>query len=81
MYLYLDSVISKCGAQLSYVIRKDLAEDTEWESLDRKIQQIHTASLEGFIFKIDSERVLSLLKELCLHNEAETCFRKIKCGS
>ena len=77
VYLYLDSVISKCGA----VIRKGLAEDTEWESLDPKIQQIHSVPLEGFMFKIDSKRVLSLLKELCLRNEAETCFRNIKCGS
>ena len=51
---------------------KDLAEDVEWESLDRKIQQIHTAPLEGFTFKIDTMRVLTLLKELCLETEAET---------
>ena len=66
VYIYLDSIVGKSGAPLSYVIRKDLKEGTEWEVLDRKIQQIHTAPLEGFTFKIDSKRVLTLLKELCL---------------
>jgi len=80
VYIYLDSVISKNGAPLSYVIRKDLDEEIEWESLDRKTQQIYTASLEGFMFNIDSKRVLILLKELCLDTEAETWFRNIKCG-
>ena len=51
---------------LLYVIRKDLDEDVEWELLDRRTQQIHTAPLEGFTFNIDSKRVLTLLKELCL---------------
>jgi len=41
--IYLDSVISKNGAPLSYVIRKDLDVEIEWESLDRKTQQIYTA--------------------------------------
>jgi len=57
VYIYLDSIISKNGAPLSYVIRKDLDEGIEWESLDRKTQKIHTASLEGFMFTTDSERV------------------------
>jgi len=80
VYIYLDSIISKNGAPLSYVIRKDLDEGVEWESLDRKMQQIHTALLKGFTFNIDSKRVLTLLKELCLDTEAETWFRNIKCG-
>ena len=80
VYIYLDSVVSKNGAPLFYVIRKDLDEGIEWESLDRKTQQIHTAPLEGFTFNIDSKRVLTLLKELCLDTEAETWFRNIKCG-
>ena len=71
VYIYLDSIISKNGAPLSYVIRKDLDEGIEWESLDRKTQKIHNASLEGFMFTIDSERDLTLLKELCLDTEAE----------
>jgi len=79
-YIYLNSIVSKNGAPLSYVIRKDLDEGTEWESLDRKTRQIHSASLEGFTFNIDSKRVLTLLKELCLDTEAETWFRNIKCG-
>jgi len=70
----------KNGAPLSYVIRKDLDEGIEWENLDRKTQQIYTASLEGFMFNIDSKRVLTLLKGLCLDTEAETWFRNIKCG-
>jgi len=80
VYIYLDSIISKNGAPLSYVIRKDLDEGIEWDSLDRKTQKIYNASLEGFIFNIDSKRVLTLLKELCLDTEAETWFRNIKCG-
>ena len=77
VYIYLNSVITKNGVPLSYVIRKDLDEDVEWETLDRKVQQTHT---EGFMFNIDSEKVLTLLKELCLNTEAETWFRNIKCG-
>ena len=80
VYIYLDSIVSKSGAPLSYVIRKDLAQDAKWDELDRKTQKTHTASLEGFMFTIDSERVLTLLKELCLDTEAETWFRNIKCG-
>ena len=80
MYIYLDSIVAKSGVPLSYVIRKDLDEDVEWKNLDRRTQQIHTAHLEGFTFNIDSRRVLTLLKELCLDIEAETWFRNIKCG-
>jgi len=80
VYIYLDSIISKNGAPLSYVIRKDLDEGIEWESLDRKTLKIHTASLEGFMFNIDSRKILTLLKELCLDMEAEAWFRNIKCG-
>jgi len=36
--------------------------------------------LEGFTFNIDSKRVLTLLKELCLDTEAEAWFRNIQCG-
>jgi len=36
--------------------------------------------LEGFSFNLDSTRVLTLLKELCLDTEAEAWFRNIKCG-
>jgi len=80
VYIYLDSIISKNGAPLSYVTRKDLDEGIEWDSFDRKTQKTYNASLEGFIFNIDSKRVLTLLKELCLDTEAETWFRNIKCG-
>ena len=64
MYIYLNSIITKAGVPLSYVIRKELEEHVDWESLDRKVQQIHTAPLEGLLFEHDSERVLTLLKEL-----------------
>ena len=80
VYLYLNSIRSDCGAPLSYVIRKDLDEDIEWDSLDREVQKIHAAPLEGFMFNLDSKQVLSLLKELCLNTGAETWFRNIKCG-
>ena len=80
VYIYLDSIIGKSVAPLSYVIRKDFDERIEWESLDRKTQQIYTAPLEGFTFNVDSKRVLTLTKELCLDTEAETWFRNIRCG-
>jgi len=80
VYIYLDSIVSKSGARLSYVIRKDLGQDTKWDELDRKTQQFYNAPLQGFTFILDSKRVLTLLKELCLDTEAETWFRNIKCG-
>ncbi len=76
----MNSVITKAGIPLSYVIRKNLDKDVEWESLDRKVQQTHTAPLEGLMFDVDSEKVLTLLKELCIRTEAETSFRNTKCG-
>jgi len=79
VYIYLDSIVGKSGAPLSYVIRKDLEAGTKWEELERKVQQIHTAPLQGFTFNLDSKRVLTLLKELCLDTEAETWSRNIKC--
>jgi len=69
VYIYLNSIITKAGVSLSYVIRKELDEDTVWENLDRKVQQIHTARLDGLIFNLDSERVMELLKELCLRTK------------
>jgi len=80
VYIYLNSIITKAGVPLSYVIRKEPEEDVDWEDLNRKDQQIHTAPLQGLIFNIDSERLLTLLKELCLNTEAETLFRNVKCG-
>ncbi len=80
LYIYLNSVITKDGIPLLYVIRKDLKDDVDWESLDRREQQIHTAPLQGLIFKMDSTRVLTLLKKLCLSTEAEAWIRNIKCG-
>ena len=80
VYLYLNSLTSNCGAPLSYVIRKDLDDDVEWETLDREVQRIHAAPLEGFIFKLDSKRILAILKDLCLNTGAETWFRNITCG-
>ena len=80
VYRYLNSIRSTCGAPLSYVIRKDLDEDVEWDSLKREVQKIHAAPLQGFVFDMDSNRVLSLLKELCSNTGAETWFRNIKCG-
>jgi len=78
VYIYLDSIIGKSGAPLPHVIRKDHEERTKWSELDRKTQQIHTASLEGFTVNIDSKRVLTLPEELCLDTEAETWFRNMK---
>jgi len=80
VYIYLDSIVGKSGAPLSYVIRKELEEGTKWEELEQKVQQIHTVPLQGFTFNLDSKRVLTLLKELCLIPEAETWVRNIKYG-
>jgi len=38
VYIYLDSIASKNGALLSYVIRKDLEEGTEWDKLASNVQ-------------------------------------------
>jgi len=78
VYIYLDSIVGKSGAPLSYVIRKELEEGTKWEELERKVQQIHIVPLQSFTFNLDSKRVLRLLKELYLDTEAETWFRNIK---
>ncbi len=80
VYLYLNSITSNCGAPLSYVIRKDLGEEVEWDSLDRDVQKIHAALLKGFMFNLGSKRVLAILKDLCLNTGAETWFRNIQCG-
>ena len=64
---------------LSYVIRKELDAEVEWDTLDRDVQKIHAASLEGFMFNLDSKRVLAILKDLCLNTSAETWFRNIQC--
>jgi len=53
VYIYLDSIVGKNDAPLSYVIRKDLEEGTEYDKLDRKVQQIHTAPLQGFTFNLE----------------------------
>ena len=37
VYIYLNSIITNAGVPLSYVIRKDLEEDTDWEELPRKM--------------------------------------------
>jgi len=80
VYLYLNSITSSCGAPLSYVIRKDLDPNVEWDSLDSQVQKIHAAPLEGYMFNLDSKQVLALLKDLCINTGAETWFRNIKCG-
>jgi len=36
VYLYLNSIRSNCGAPLSYVIRKGLDDDVEWDSQHRR---------------------------------------------
>ena len=67
VYLYLNSITSSCGAPLSYVIRKDLDPDMEWNSLDPDVQKIHAAPLEGYTFNLDSKQVLALLKLSLIH--------------
>ena len=78
--VYLESVISSCGAPLSYVIRKDLPVGTAWNNLDETQQRIYTPNIQGFAFNIDSKTVLTLLKELCLGTESEVWIKNIKCG-
>lgn len=56
VYIYLDSIISKNGAPLSYVIRKDLEGGIEWKDLDNKFQQMYNAPLQGFTFNLDSKK-------------------------
>ena len=78
VYVYLNSITSNCGAPLSYVIRKDLGQEVECDSLDREVQKIHAAPLEGFMFNLDSKRVLAILKDLCLNTGI--WFWNIQCG-
>jgi len=80
VYISLDSIVGKSGAPLPYVMRKNLEAGTKWDDLDRKAQQRHTAPLQGLTFNLDSKRVLTLLKELCVDTEAETWFGNIKCS-
>ncbi|GFH56845.1 hypothetical protein CTEN210_13321 [Chaetoceros tenuissimus] len=79
--VYLESVISNAnGAPLSYVIRKDLPPNTNWNSLDKLQQRIYTPVLQGFAFNLDTKEVLTLMKELCLGTDAEVWIKNIKCG-
>ncbi|GFH50496.1 predicted protein [Chaetoceros tenuissimus] len=79
--VYLESVISNAnGAPLSYVIRKDLSPNVNWNSLEELQQRIYTPALQGFAFNLDSKEVLALMKELCLGMDAEVWIKNIKCG-
>lgn len=41
---------------------------------------VHAPSVQGFAFDIDSETVLTAIKELFLGTEAEAWVKNIKCG-
>ena len=80
VYLYFDSVLGSNGVPLSYVIRKDLPVGTVWNQLENKVQKIYNAPLQGFVFDIDTKKVMTLIKETCLGTEAEPWIKNIKCG-
>ena len=80
VYRYFDSIKNTRGVPLSYVIRKDLPAGTDIASLNRHDQLIYTAQITGFFFNLDSEKVLSIIKESLLDTEAESWIRNIKCG-
>ena len=63
---------------LSYVIIKDTSSTKDIEIRDVKI--IYQASLDRNMFTKDSRKVLSILKELTLGTDAETCVKSLKCG-
>ena len=63
---------------LSYVIIKETSvpEDSE----NTYVQIVYQASLVGDMFIIDSRKVLDILKELNIGNDAETWIKGLKCG-
>ena len=63
---------------LSYVIRKDTPSTEDSENRDVLI--IYHASLVGNMFTRDSRKVIDILKELTLGNDAETYIKGLKCG-
>ena len=70
--VYLESVTSYAnGAPLSYVIRKGLSPNTNWNQLDELQQRVYTPLLTGFAFNLDTQQVLTLLKELYLGTDVE----------
>ena len=54
VYLYFDSITNLRGVPLVYVIRKDLPNGTEFDTLARKDQIVYNAPLNGFVFDIDT---------------------------
>ncbi len=80
VYLYFDSILGSNNVPLSYVIRKDLPPGTVWDQLENKVQKIHNAPLQGFVFNIDTKKVMTVIKETCLGTEAEPWIKNIKCG-
>ena len=63
---------------LSYVIRKDTPSPEDSENRDVKI--ITQESIFGNTFTRDSRKVLGILKEINLGNDAETWIKGLKCG-
>ena len=63
---------------LSYVIIKDTPSPEDSENRD--VQIIYQESLVGNMFTRDSKKVLDILKELTLVNDAHTYIKGVKCG-
>ena len=77
LQIILTKKISR-GMPLSYVIRKDtqIPDDNK----NRYVQIIHKVSIYENIFTRDSRKVLDIIKELTLGNDAETWIKGLKCG-
>ena len=66
------------GVHLSYVIRKDMSNPKNSEI--RYVQIKYQASLVGNMFTRDSRKVLDIIKELTLGNDAEIWINGLKRG-
>ena len=80
MYMYFDGITNLHGVPLSYVIRKDLLVGVGIPSLDRNLQVIYNAPLNGYLYNKDNATVGNIIREFCLGTEAESWIKNIKGG-
>jgi hypothetical protein len=77
VYTYLYSIKNSIGIPLVYVIRKPIF-IRDLEPRDQMV--INNASLNGAVFRSDSQRVLVLLRSLTTGTDAENWMHGINCG-
>ena len=79
VYNYFTAEKNSLGVPYAYIIRKDPCplEPGQMEEVDHII---YNASLTGPMFKRDSVKVLSILREITLGTQAETWMKGKRCG-